>query len=371
MREILENIVETVSQNRNERLVDDDALGAKVEAICRCERNRAPVRFLIAGLLAKIKDPSVDLHKPYITLGDHSFRGRSIDEDVVGPFLHSYQLPCNHTTAFLTPAFRTIEAPLTKEQFNKCRPKDVYFEMCDVIECVEADSDIAFNTLSEMIRMLFVIKNETEQRMTQLKQALSEDKSSLQLSSEEVTKLLIQHLSCRGSSRLPVLIITAAYEAVADLTRERTKPLFAHNAADSQTGALGDVEIVLQDEDRVVTCYEMKKKKVTIEDVKICVDKIVNSEKKIDNYILITTQPIEEEVVNYAATFYNEIGIEFVVLDCIGFIKHYLHFFHRYRILFINKYQELVLNEPDSSVSQPLKEAFLTLRRVAELGKEL
>ena len=54
------------------------------------------------------------------------------------------------------------------------------------------------------------------------------------------------------------------------------------------------------------------------------------------------------------------------MLDCIGFLRHFLHFFHRVRIEFLNTYQSLVLDEPGSAVSQPLKEAFLTLRQAAE-----
>jgi hypothetical protein len=33
---------------------------------------------------------------------------------------------------------------------------------------------------------------------------------------------------------------------------------------------------------------------------------------------------------------------------------------------FLDRYQALVLEEPDSAVSQPLKEAFLALRQAAE-----
>jgi hypothetical protein len=36
---------------------------------------------------------------------------------------------------------------------------------------------------------------------------------------------------------------------------------------------------------------------------------------------------------------------------------------------FLENYQQLVLTEPESAVSQPLKEAFLALRQVAESGK--
>ena len=36
------------------------------------------------------------------------------------------------------------------------------------------------------------------------------------------------------------------------------------------------------------------------------------------------------------------------------------------RSLFLETYQQLVLDEPESAVNQPLKEAFLTLRRQVE-----
>jgi len=63
-------------------------------------------------------------------------------------------------------------------------------------------------------------------------------------------------------------------------------------------------------------------------------------------------------------------GIEIVVLDCISFVRHFLHLFHRWRSQFLEAYQQLVLAEPDSAVSQPLKEAFLALRQAAESEKE-
>jgi len=49
-----------------------------------------------------------------------------------------------------------------------------------------------------------------------------------------------------------------------------------------------------------------------------------------------------------------------------GFLRHFLHFFHRLRIAYLEAYQALVLAEPESAVSQPLKEAFLVLRQAAE-----
>ena len=78
------------------------------------------------------------------------------------------------------------------------------------------------------------------------------------------------------------------------------------------------------------------------------------------------------DVAEYAASLYRDTGgIEFVILDCIGFLRHFLHLFHRLRLNFLEAYQELVLLEPDSAVSQPLKEVFLALRRAAEFDSSV
>lgn len=85
------------------------------------------------------------------------------------------------------------------------------------------------------------------------------------------------------------------------------------------------------------------------------------------NYIFITTEPIDQQTMDYAATWYEKTdGVEVSILDCLSFLRHFLHLFHRIRQNYLNAYQDLVLNEPNSSVSQALKEAFLALRQAAE-----
>jgi hypothetical protein len=72
--------------------------------------------------------------------------------------------------------------------------------------------------------------------------------------------------------------------------------------------------------------------------------------------------------MQYASSIYRDTGgVEFAILDCIGFLRHFLHLFHRLRTDFLEAYQELVVSQPDSAVSQPLKELFLVLRRAAEI----
>ncbi|HVF29029.1 MAG TPA: hypothetical protein VM943_12360, partial [Pyrinomonadaceae bacterium] len=78
------------------------------------------------------------------------------------------------------------------------------------------------------------------------------------------------------------------------------------------------------------------------------------------------TEKIDIEVENYAKGLHEKVGVEFVILDCIGFLRHFLHLFYRLRIQFLEAYQELVLSEPNSAVNHALKELLLSLRYTAE-----
>jgi len=111
----------------------------------------------------------------------------------------------------------------------------------------------------------------------------------------------------------------------------------------------------------------MKMKRVTIGDIDLAVqEKLSRTTHRIENYIFITTERIDPEVSEYAKSMYDRMNVEFVILDCIGFLRHFLHLFHRHRLTFLDAYQELLLAEPESAVSQPLKEVFLALRQAAE-----
>ncbi len=220
--------------------------------------------------------------------------------------------------------------------------------------------------LTDVVRTLVQVRDERLTRLAQLQAELRAGADALPPSSETVVKLIRQHLDCQRSSRLPVLVVAAAYQSVADRLGEATRPLHAHNAADEQTGAAGDVEVTLENDDRVYTAYEMKQKSVTRDDLDRAVQKLAGRDRRPDNYVFITTDRVDLAVSDHAASLYEATGgTEFVVLDCLGFLRHFLHLFHRRRTAFLDAYQSLVLNEPDSAVGLPLKEAFLALRAAA------
>lgn len=362
----------TEAQSDNGLSIAEGSICERIEFVSNCLGNRAGARLILSCMLAKIHKPSVDPREPITEIGSETcFSGRTYDEQYLTDFITKYKLPCNNTTAFLTPALRNFTKPFLCESIPKGKPPRLYidaFRLLDDVATGRADAKSVFlDTLKHLIKM----RDEQDQRMASLLGNIRKSNGTLAPSSEAIANLLRQHLACRNSSRLPVLGIAAAYGAVSKAIGEKFKPLHGHNSADVQTGASGDIEICLVNDDAVVTVYEMKNKTVIRNDIDHAVTKIVQSVSQIDNYIIITTDPISNEVLEHARLMYGATdGTEIVVLDYLGFVRHYLHFFHRYRGEFLDSYQELILAEPASSVPQSLKEAFLALRNALQSDEE-
>src|SRR5690554_2573239 len=265
--EILEKLYHQAAKNLSNSKVKVEAKG-KIELVCRCNVNKAPIRFLMSCLLAKIHNPKVDVRKPYTEIeGNNTFSGRFYDEKYVELLVHKYKLPCNPTTAYLTPAFRNLDRLLTIDLVLVGRPREVYVNTLQILDIVHSKKEKPENVLQEIIRILLVIKFEDELRMEQLVADLKQADDILPLASEEIVMLLTQHQNCKSTSRLPVLMVASAYQTVKKQIGEVNNLLEAHNAADKQTGSIGDVEITLTNDDRIVTCYEMKDKRVTKTDI--------------------------------------------------------------------------------------------------------
>lgn len=364
---ILENVHERAVE-ANATIIDNEIIRDRVDYVCRCMSNRAGVRLLMSCLLGKLDQPTVDLRKPYTEIGgSDSFSGRTYDERYLTKFITTHRLPVNPTTAFLTPTLRNIDHALTPDRELVGRPRELYIKTLELLADVAENKIAADVLLVEIIRVLLLLRDEKIIRMASLLNALDRFDGALPLSSEAIVTLIGQHLACKNASRLPVLIVAAAYQSAGIRLSECLLPLNSHNAADLQTKSMGDIEIHLLGDDSVVTAYEMKMKRVTIDDIDSAVAKIARATKKIHNYLFITTDVIDPIVSQYAASFYEKTdGIEIAILDCLGFLRHFLHLFHRIRSDYLNAYQALVINEPDSAVSQALKEAFLALRQSAE-----
>ncbi len=231
----------------------------------------------MACALAKIHQPNIDPRKPYTEIGDEdAFSGHSYDENYISSLIHENNLPLNITTAFLTPTFRNMGETLTTGVKLIGKPRHTYELTLQLLDDIYQGRVSAEDLLAEVLRFLVLLREEKQERIKILLEGLkSENKQTL--SSEEIVNLIEQHLKCKNSSRLPVLIFAAAYDSVKDKLREKVLPLKSHQAADKQTRSFGDVEICLENDDQIVTVYEMKKKRITIGDIDSACAKILSA----------------------------------------------------------------------------------------------
>ncbi len=367
---ILERIYNRATDRLDTPAVADAEVRSQIELLCR-HTIGADIRVLMACLLAHLVQPDIDIRKPYMKLGDGAYGGRGYDEKFIANFIIERGLPCIRTTGFLTPAFRAKNVLLTRtaelEGGSPELNRAFLRVLNDVYSGVVADEDVFI----EAVRCLVLLKAAQQSELDASLAHLRAMQDRVTISAEQIITLVQQHMASPYSSRLPVLVIAAAYNTAAEHLGERALPLQSHNAADKQTGALGDVEITLMPDNSIVTSYEVKDKRVTRNDIDQAIIKVTEywrrSGLKIDSYNFITTERIDVEVQEYAASKYSQAGgIEFVILDCISFLRHFLHLFHRLRMQFLEAYQALVLGEPDSAVRHELKLLFLALRRASE-----
>jgi hypothetical protein len=108
---------------------------------------------------------------------------------------------------------------------------------------------------------------------------------ALPLSVEDTMNLIGIHFDCKRAERLPVLTMMAAFSAGKTRLGGRVLNLTGHYAADEQTGAVGDVQITILGDDKVVTSYEMKNKAVLNGDIDRALQKIAAQGKHVQNYI--------------------------------------------------------------------------------------
>jgi hypothetical protein len=134
-------------------LVEDAEVRERVEYVARNLRNRAGVRLLMACLLAKLHRPEIDVGKPYTEIGEpDAFSGRTYDERYITAFINEHNLPCNSTTAFLTPALRNRNVMLTRGLNLVGKPPQLYQFVLELLDAVNSNRI----TSNDLLQKLYV-----------------------------------------------------------------------------------------------------------------------------------------------------------------------------------------------------------------------
>lgn len=276
-----------------------------------------------------------------------------------------HQLPLNRTTAFLTPAFRTFNQPLLAETGLSGRPAWLYSNLVSLLQDIQNGERPPEDYLKEVLRLLILQRKSQQQAILERLRRI--ESVPRELNTQQIWEIISAHLKMPRSSRLPVLIIAAAYDTAQESLDKRYTRLLPHTAADKPADALGDLEIELSSQGHPYIVYEVKDKTITPGDIDSALQKLSERTELPAEYAFVSTKPIPPAVYDYIQSVNRQQrATELQAFDCLEFLKHFLHLFHEKRMQFFDRYRELVLNEPTSAVAQRLKERLLELIESAQ-----
>lgn len=243
---------------------------------------------VITCLAIKAARPVVDVRYHQVQIQSDTTRGagfnfRGVSEDAVYPWLSRHRFD-GAKSGWQT---RTLERPkpytMTYDE-NIGRIKNEFLTVFDEVETKEQSA------MDALIYLTY-------------KQVIKREQSKITLSVPKIqdiaaiVELFRSHFfydykASKGASRLPVLALHATYSVlVTELRRYKGKTLRTlqeHSAADSQTGSLGDIEVVEDENGAVFEAVEVKHGLQITEAIAADVQQKV-MDKAVERYYILTT----------------------------------------------------------------------------------
>ena len=318
-----------------------------VDAVVKkSEQNKAILAVTVTSLLKKITTPSQDIryHQSGMVGG---YSGRTLDTEVVTPFLKEKNLPHMSSSGWLT---RSLEqaVPYDLNYTGSMKPKSLKKAFLSLLNGIQVEGWDP----TEILKYVFLELIRQRNVNTTLELAKPRDKTI-----DWIVKTLMDHFNgnygSSGASRLPVLAIFAAYKQFMEEVRRYDGKTLAelkpHNSPDTRSGDVGDIQ-VLNENGSVFEAVEVK------HNIKITVDLLETAYNKfrtqqVDRYYLLTTKhndPIDfDGISKKIIEIKSNHGCQVIVNGVESSMKYYLRLLSNTN-QFISNYVDLVKN--DSSV---------------------
>ena len=187
---------------------------------------------LLGCSLVHITNPEVNIRLPYIKQGANAFNGRTLDEQVINPFLISKQIPCSRGP-YLATFRRNVHLDISAR--DGLRDKIGYDAMLEILSTIEnANSTDAKNILLCLLHKFIELREKADIKLV----------SVARLSVEQYRHFLDVLLHTQSGGLIPMLITEAIFETINMQYSCNWKiDRQGINAADGATGAAGDVTI--------------------------------------------------------------------------------------------------------------------------------
>lgn len=214
--------------------------------------------------------------------------------------------------------------PYTKDYPSAIKPAQLKNAFLNLLDEVESDE---YNSEDSIIYLFHQLISQRDAKRIELARPQN-------LSISTIIEVLIKHFNfpykSRGASRLPVLAFYAIYQSlIKELKRFDNKELLSlenHNSADSQSGRLGDIDLVDENGSPFEVVEVKHEIPVSLDIVERAKEKILPS--TVSRYYILSTSEIKkpdkekiDEIINQVK---NSHGCQIVVNGIITSLKYYL-----------------------------------------------
>jgi hypothetical protein len=201
-------------------------------------------------LLTRIRDRSKDIRLPYIDQGPSAFSGRSLDEQVVNPFLQQKNIPCSRG-----PYLNVFRRQVKFDDTTKAgvRDKGGYDAFLAIITAIEKQKEeAALVSILDYLSYRFVLLRE-EARI----ELLRLERISLSQYRELISGLLARH----SGGLFPFVLVLAMVETIVNRF-SLSWAIESHgiNVADRASGTGGDITI--KDQEKILLTIEVTERPV-------------------------------------------------------------------------------------------------------------
>jgi hypothetical protein len=192
---------------------------------------------LLGCLLTRICDKNKDIRLPYVDLGPNAFSGRSLDEQVVNPFLHEKKIPSTRGP-YLSVFRRQVKFnETTKAGLRDKRGYDAFLRLLRIIERI-ADQKRLLRILEYVLYRFILVREQAKIELVKLER----------ISLTQFDHLIDGLLRKPSGGFFPFLLVLAMAETVVHRFSLHWQIQYQGiNVADRASGVGGDITIRSQD----------------------------------------------------------------------------------------------------------------------------
>ncbi|MBO7572326.1 MAG: hypothetical protein J6T48_09265 [Bacteroidales bacterium] len=349
-KDFINNAYESAMSSASGRTVPNSKLShskkANIDIIVKnAESSKAAMTVILTSLVYKCLYPNQDVRKHQSSIKG-GYSGRTFDTHYITPFLKRNKFPSMTTSGWLTRSFEQ-KVPYDFNYTGAIKPNELKNAFLNVMSDIEDGKNDEKLILDYLLQSL-IIQRDTNKLNLAIPQNLSiNDIVSL------LDKHFHNHYKASGASRLPVLALYAIYTCLINdnFSRYKGKKLLSlekHNSADTQSGRIGDIDIV-DENDNPFEAVEVKFDiQISHDIVIIAKDKILPT--KAERYYILSTKDIKESdkdiVEQDIKQLKNIHGCQLIINGVMQTIKYYLRLMPE-TSTFLNIYTQL-LNTDDS-----------------------